>query len=65
MLKNKVYKMQDSNKSYGAGNTNLVVLEPSTTTITIRSIVHSIIIWNLWNHIPNRNSGRVTWETKA
>jgi hypothetical protein len=58
--------MQDSNMNNAAANTNLVVLVPSTTTsITIRSIVHSIIIWNLWNHIPNRNSGRVTWETKA
>jgi hypothetical protein len=59
--------MQDSIMNNAAANTNLVVLVPSTTatTITIRSIVHSIIIWNLWNHIPNRNSGRVTWETKA
>jgi hypothetical protein len=61
-----VHKMQDSNMNNAAVNTNLVVLVPSTTTtIAIRSIVHSIIIWNLWNHIPNRNSGRVTWETKA
>ena len=55
-------EMHNNNQSNPEKNTNLAVLVPSS--IPIRSIVHSIIIWHLWNHITNRNT-RVARESKT
>ena len=55
-------EMHNNNQSNPEKNTNLAVLVPSS--IPIRSIVHSIIVWHLWNHITNRNT-RIAWKSKT